>query len=166
MTPHVLATKTVPWIPVTHRLDVILAETLPPVDQTTTAFAFVSDSSGRTLMTCVDREGRGWDIPGGHLEPGESALDAAVRELYEETGLRLPPSELSIFAWHRIQLLEQPPADYRYPMLAYMTMFRAVLPGPGTPTQPPAGSESTHADWLTREEIERVCGQRTWLALL
>lgn len=166
MTPHVLATKTVPWIPVTHRLDVILAETLPPVDQTTSAFAFVCDSSGRTLMTYVDREARGWDIPGGHLEPGESALDAAVRELYEETGLRLPPSDLSIFAWHRIQLLEPPPADYRYPMLAYMTMFRAVLPGPGAPTQPPAGSESTHADWLPRAEIERVCGQRTWLALI
>jgi 8-oxo-dGTP pyrophosphatase MutT (NUDIX family) len=162
----VLATRTVPWIPVAHRLDVILSQTLPPVEQTTSAFAFVSDTAGRTLMTCVDRVGRGWDIPGGHVEPGESLAGTAARELHEETGLRLPPSALSIFAWQRIELLEAPPADYRYPALAYMAMFRAVLPGPGAPTRPPAGSESTRADWLSRAEIERVCPDHTWLALL
>ncbi|MCP2362572.1 8-oxo-dGTP pyrophosphatase MutT (NUDIX family) [Nonomuraea thailandensis] len=162
----VLATRTVPWIPVAHRLDVILSETLPPVEQTTSAFAFVSDSAGRTLMTCVDREGRGWDIPGGHLEPGESLAEAAARELHEETGLSLPASALSIFAWQRIELLEPPPADYRYPALAYMAMFRAALPESGAPTRPPAGSESTRADWLSRAEIERVCPDRTWLVLL
>ncbi|MGN9841394.1 NUDIX hydrolase [Nonomuraea sp. H19] len=163
---QLVTTSTVPWIPVAHRLDVFLSRTLPPLDRTTSAFVFVSDGLGRTLMTCVDREGRGWDIPGGHLDPGESAIDAAVRELYEETGLRLPASALSVFAWQRIELLDSPPADYRYAPLTYMAMFRGVLPGPGAPTRPPAGSESTHADWLPYEEIARVCGDRTWLALL
>ena len=27
-----------------------------------------------------------WETPGGHIEPGETALDCAKRELYEETG--------------------------------------------------------------------------------
>jgi 8-oxo-dGTP diphosphatase len=31
-----------------------------------------------------------WNGLGGKLEPGESPLDAAGRELYEESGLRLP----------------------------------------------------------------------------
>ena len=37
---------------------------------------------------------RYWFTPGGGLDPGETFAEAAARELLEETGLRVPPSEI------------------------------------------------------------------------
>ena len=30
-----------------------------------------------------------WGLPGGHVEPGESVTEAALREVFEETGWRI-----------------------------------------------------------------------------
>ncbi|MGN9786565.1 NUDIX hydrolase [Nonomuraea sp. ZG12] len=162
---RLVETRTVPWISVPHRMDVVLAGGVPPEGPVTSAFAFVLDAADRTLLTRVNRAGRGWEIPGGHLDPGETPVGAAVREVAEETGLLLEPELLSLFAWHRIELLAPPPAGYRYPALTYMLMFQARLAGPGRPTRPPAGSESTAARWLPRQEVERLCGHQSWMSL-
>ncbi len=42
--------------------------------------------AGRMLMV-FDRWRRQWELPGGMLAPGETARQAAVRELEEETGI-------------------------------------------------------------------------------
>ncbi|MEV0349572.1 NUDIX hydrolase [Nonomuraea sp. NPDC050680] len=160
---YVIATETAPWIPVAHRLEVVLSSRLPPTGQVTTAFAVVRDDADRMLLTCVDRAGRGWDIPGGHLEPGESPVDAAVRELAEETGLVLAPEELSVFAWLRIELTGPVPDGYRYGALTNLVLFQARLDSPGPAVRPPLGSESTRADWLPAEEVERLCAGQIWL---
>jgi ADP-ribose pyrophosphatase YjhB (NUDIX family) len=36
-----------------------------------------------------------WTLPGGHLNPNESPLDGAVRELFEETGIKVAPHQLT-----------------------------------------------------------------------
>jgi 8-oxo-dGTP pyrophosphatase MutT (NUDIX family) len=38
----------------------------------------------------------GWFLPGGHLEEGERPVEAAVREVFEETGIALDPAGLSL----------------------------------------------------------------------
>ena len=42
-----------------------------------------------------------WELPGGGIEPGESYLDAAVREISEETGLSLDPLQVGPPDWRR-----------------------------------------------------------------
>jgi ADP-ribose pyrophosphatase len=41
----------------------------------------------RYLLMVKRRDGYGWAVPGGHVDPGETGMQAAVRELAEETGL-------------------------------------------------------------------------------
>jgi ADP-ribose pyrophosphatase YjhB (NUDIX family) len=53
--------------------------------------AIVHDAAGRLLLV---RRGHApsaglWSVPGGRVEPGESEAEAVVREMAEETGLRV-----------------------------------------------------------------------------
>lgn len=51
------------------------------------------DAAGR-ILTCRKRGTSLFQFPGGKWEPGESALDAAVRETREEVGIELDPAAL------------------------------------------------------------------------
>jgi ADP-ribose pyrophosphatase YjhB (NUDIX family) len=63
---------------------------------TVTAGAVVVNDEGRVLLVKhVFRPGSGWGIPGGFINRGEQAEDAARRELREEIGLELDRVELA-----------------------------------------------------------------------
>lgn len=49
--------------------------------------AVVVDGDGRVLL-CQRRDNQNWCLPGGVAEIGQSTSDAALRELWEEAGLR------------------------------------------------------------------------------
>ena len=59
--------------------------------------AIVRDDRGRLLMVRRGTApGKGqWSIPGGRVEPGEGPAHAAVREVQEETGLRVAVTSLA-----------------------------------------------------------------------
>ncbi len=59
----------------------------------TAAGGVVLDDSGRVLLQRRSDTGR-WTLPGGIVEPGEQPADAAVREIYEETGVVAMPESL------------------------------------------------------------------------
>ena len=41
------------------------------------------------LQNRLKEDWSGYTLPGGHVEPGESIVDAVVREMWEETGLKI-----------------------------------------------------------------------------
>jgi 8-oxo-dGTP diphosphatase len=53
---------------------------------------------GSEVLLVFDRWRRQWEIPGGGLDPGETARDAATRELAEETGIADVPLEFRAVA--------------------------------------------------------------------
>ena len=62
------------------------------VDETSAGGLVIDLSSGQPVGAVIgrrDRRGRLlWSLPKGHIEPGESAEQAAIREVAEETGIR------------------------------------------------------------------------------
>lgn len=54
-------------------------------DSELTRVVCVSNYNGKWVYS-KNRKRKGWEIPGGHIEQGETWEEAAKRELYEETG--------------------------------------------------------------------------------
>eukprot|EP01043_Picozoa_sp_COSAG02_P025827 COSAG02_NODE_1465_length_12485_cov_9.526804_7_plen_233_part_00 len=80
------------------------------------------DQHGRVLLTRRPKHMRTfpgcWVLPGGSVDPGESTLSAALRELQEETGLRpaTSPSPQPFAMWEVCMLCPCPcPCPCTYP---------------------------------------------------
>jgi NAD+ diphosphatase len=74
----------------------------------------IVDGQGRLLITVRGKEpGKGkWDLPGGFVDPGESAEEALRREVHEEVGLEVTA----------MQYLGSHPNTYEYMGVRYATM--------------------------------------------
>ncbi len=54
-----------------------------------TNMVMITDKDGRMLVQERVKSWKGISFPGGHVEPGESFVDSAIREIREETGLEI-----------------------------------------------------------------------------
>ncbi|WP_242257790.1 NUDIX hydrolase [Streptococcus thoraltensis] len=57
------------------------------------AGGILANQEGKVLLQ-LRGDKKTWAIPGGAMELGESSLDAAVREFYEETGIQVQAKRL------------------------------------------------------------------------
>ena len=80
----------------------LTAGALPTLKHAAVAITLVAadDGSGETALILTGRvpglrsHGGQWALPGGRIDDGETPLAAALRELHEEIGLDLAPSDM------------------------------------------------------------------------
>lgn len=95
------------------------SEEMPPAHLITAALGFIFDGDSLLLARI---EGRDWDLPGGHLEPGEAPEQAMRREVMEEAGAVV--GRACLFAHQHIHSDDPVPEGFRYPHPdAYMVFF-------------------------------------------
>ncbi|MFI6760618.1 NUDIX hydrolase [Micromonospora sp. NPDC050417] len=100
---------------------------------------------------------RYWFSPGGGLDPGESSVSGAARELAEETGLRLAPEQLGAPVWEETTAFSFGGRWYRQ----QQEFFLSRLPdGPAVFEVDTAGFDQTERDsidehrWWSVAELE------------
>lgn len=92
------------------------------------------------LQDRVKKDWKGFTLPGGHVEPGESIVDAIVREMMEETGLTIKNP--------RLCGVKQFPIDGgRYLVFLFeATQYEGEL----------SSSDEGKMHWIKKEELDKV----------
>lgn len=108
------------------------------------------------MLRRVDPQGF-WQSVTGSLEPAESPLEAAIREVAEETGLQLVPEQLRC---HGLTNRYAIPERWRHRYAHGVThnvehVFSVDLPD--QPTVAPAPAEHAAAEWVSpRQALDRA----------
>ena len=100
----------------------------------------IKDGDRVLLQNRVKKDWQGYTLPGGHVERGESFVDAVVREMKEETGLTIEKP--------RMVGIKQFPIDGgRYIVLLFeATQFTGEV----------VSSEEGEMTWIDRAELANI----------
>lgn len=110
-------------------------------------FGVAQDENGAVLL--VKRADTGnWEPPGGHVDPGESLTDATIREICEESGVRVKVTGMAGVYSDPDLVLTYPTGESRQQVAIYFHT-EAVE---GAPTSD--HSETLDAVWVVRNDLD------------
>lgn len=113
----------VAYIPVPNVVDVVVSDSVLVPEVNPTAFVFVFTPEGSLVM--ANNRRRGLEVAGGHIEPGETAEQGAIREAREETGAAV--EGLLPVGFFRSLTQAERPEGYRYPFPVSCQQFFAAI---------------------------------------
>lgn len=114
--------------------------------ETHTAGGVVLNSDGHILL--VNQNHNSWSLPKGHIDPGEEALDAAIREIHEESGITKLEYVKDLGRYQRYKIALSGGDDYSELKNIIMFLFR-------TPERAlsPVDADNPEARWIPREDV-------------
>lgn len=105
-----------------------------------TVLCLIYDKDRYLLQDRVKEDWRGYTLPGGHIEAGESIVDAVVREMREETGLTVLNPRLC-------GIKQFPTEEGRYIVFLFCAdQFEGEV----------VSSEEGEMHWVEKEELSHV----------
>ena len=105
-----------------------------------TVLCLIQDGDRILLQNRVKKDWEGYTLPGGHVEPGESFVDAVKREMKEETGLDIINPRLA-------GIKQFPIENGRYIVLLFKTeQFSGEV----------VSSEEGEMQWVDCDRIEEI----------
>lgn len=111
------------------------------------ALAVVLKDDHALLARRINKPDAGlWGFPGGHVELGETALDAAARELREETGVIAKPVEY-LTNIDVVRFSTDGACDIHYLLAAVLCAYDSG--------HPQAADDVAEAEWMPIDQILR-----------
>lgn len=105
-----------------------------------TTLCMLTDGDRILLQNRVKEDWQGYTFPGGHVEKGESFVDAVIREMKEETGLTIKAPKL-------VGIKQFPIDGGRYIVLLFKAeKYEGVL----------TSSEEGSMEWIERKHLSEV----------
>ena len=105
-----------------------------------TVLCLIEDGDQILLQNRIKKDWRGYALPGGHVELGESFVDAVIREMKEETGLTILDPQL-------VGVKQFPIENGRYVVLLFKaTQWTGEL----------RSSEEGKMEWIRYSELSAV----------
>jgi len=106
----------------------------------------VLNTRGEVLV--VNQNNNSWSLPKGIIDPGETALEAATREIYEESGITETRLIKELGSYERFRIAEEGGEDKTH--LKHITMFLFATEQEELKPVDPANPE---ARWVSKDEV-------------
>tara|TARA_Y100000768_G_C23882219_1_gene635815 strand:+ start:107 stop:535 length:429 start_codon:yes stop_codon:yes gene_type:complete len=103
----------------------------------------------RNEVAIVNQNHDSWSLPKGHIDYGETALNAAVREIYEETGIINPMLVKKIGHYDRYRLGLDGKDDLSELKTIHIFLFKSKQE-----KLKPIDKNNPEAKWVNIDEVE------------